>query len=131
MSDSNRQHRTYEEQRYATSCCLYESQSMGLPLQDGQAVHVWTYAALKDIVAVVQQVVRSDSSCDVSVSFIVSRSNELYCILGSDVLHDYPQGWASLDNGLQHSLDEDRFPVEDIHRRIHHLPVHQQRQIHL
>ena len=74
---------------------------------------------------------RSDGSCDISASFIVSRFNELHCILGSDVLHDYPQGRTSLDNWLQNSLDEDRFPVKDIHRRIHYLSVHQQRKIHL
>ena len=83
-----------------------------------------TQAAEKDRVAVEQQVVRGDRGGGVGTG----AGDVLRGILGGDVLEHHLQLGEVAPQRHHHLVDEHRLAVEQVHRRVGDLAVHQQQQ---
>jgi len=92
-------------------------------LATGQAVKVRPKAALEQGVAVDVQVVGGDRGGQRCRAL----RHELRRIGGGDVLEHHLQARVALQQWLQMALDEHRLAIEDVHRRVGHLAVDQQR----
>ncbi|MNS69597.1 hypothetical protein D3C72_1029140 [compost metagenome] len=85
-----------------------------------------TDAALENLVAVVQQMMRRDGGGDRAFRF----GHVLRRILGGDVLEHDGQGREGAAQRAHHALDEDGFAVENVDFRVRHFAVHEEGHAH-
>ena len=111
-----------EEFRAAAGGSRHQRSAVLLALEDRQAVMVRPDPAHEQRIAVQQQVMRSDGRGDVGGR----GADELRRRGGGDVLEYQPQVRKLAHQGLQMTLDEHRFAIEDVDIRAGHLAVQQQ-----
>ena len=104
--------------------CFQHGAAVAFGLEHGQAVIMGPQPALKQGIAVIEQVLRGNG-CRQSVGMAVHEVDRLG---GGDVFeYDFEPGQA-FQQRTQNRVDVTRLPVEDIHAGIGHLAMDQQRQ---
>ena len=106
-----------EELGVAASRRLEHRGAVRLALEDGQAVEVGPDAADEHVVAVQQNMLRSNGRRHVATL----GPAELDSLLGGDVLHDDLQFWDCSDQPCEHFLKKYALAIEDIHSAVSHL----------
>ena len=86
-----------------------------------------TDAALKNFVAVIQQMMCGNRCCRRSRG----AGNIVSCVFGRDVLEDHFQLWHIATQRLHDAINEYCFAIKNINRCIRHLTVHQERHFQL
>ena len=116
-----------KELRAAAGCGPHQRNPMLFAFQHRQAVKVRADAALENLVAVVEKMLRGDRGSDV-----VRRAGHILGRLArGDVFEHHPQLRQAPHQGFEHSLDEHRLAVEHIDRRVGDFAVHQKRNAEL
>ncbi len=112
---------TQEELRVAAGGRVQQRHLVRVALEDRQAIEVRANAANQHVVAVVQQVLRSDGRADVGRGL----GDELRGIAGGDVLEHHLQCREALDHTAHVLVDEALLAVEHVDLAAGHFAMHQ------
>ncbi len=115
--------RTQEIARIAAGRGRKQCLPVSLALQDRQAIKVRSYAARKNRVAIVQQMLRRDGGRHTAAC----GADKIDGACGGNVFEDHSQGWKSFDERRQYAVDEVRFPIKHIDVGLRRLAMHLKR----
>mmetsp|Transcript_44194 Transcript_44194/g.84484 ORF Transcript_44194/g.84484 Transcript_44194/m.84484 type:complete len:219 (+) Transcript_44194:493-1149(+) len=102
---------------------LHQRLTVAFAFEDGQAVEMRLQPAREHVSSVEEQVLGRDSASDVGLALDV-----LHRVGGGGVLEHHSERRQLSLQRRQLFLQEHFFAVKDVHVRVHHFAVHQQRQ---
>ena len=98
--------------------------TMRFAFQHRQAIQMRTNTAGEHGVAVVEQMVRSDRGSDIGVGALY----KLYRLASGDMFKHNFEARVATKQRQQHAINEHGFAIKNIHRRVGHFAMQQQRQ---
>ena len=105
--------------RRSTCRSSAQRQPVLLALRHGQTIHMRAYPPDQNVVAIDVEVLRRDRRSDIGARAF----DETHRLHGSDVFEDHLQLRQPVHQRLEHAVDEDRLPVEDIDVRGGHFAM--------
>ena len=96
---------------------------MAFALEHRQAIHVRTQSALKEGIAIIEQMLRRDRRTHAD-SIVAHQGSTL---LRRDMLHDHAQGRQPREQGGEHLFGKARLTIENIDVGPRHLAMGQKR----